>query len=200
MSKHDAAALEQTYDAGTIEPKWQAKWRADDTYSTAQNQGGPKCYVLDMFPYPSGTSMHVGHPRGYVATDAYSRFKRMLSFQVLHPMGGTASVALPGKWRPPARSIPPSRWIGTSSSSRDNSNDWSVLHWSREIKTTDSGFYRHTQRLFLEFFRRGLAYNSVTKVNWCAALGTVLANEDIVNGMSEPVAIRSSCSPCGNGC
>lgn len=186
MNEQDAAALERTYDAGAIEPRWQAKWRADDTYSTACNEGGPKCYVLDMFPYPSGTSMHVGHPRGYVATDAYSRFKRMQGFQVLHPMGWD-SFGLPAEETAIARKEYPAVTVDRNIEQFKGQLQRLGLSydWSREIKTTDPEFYRHTQRLFLEFFRRGLAYNSVTKVNWCAALGTVLANEDIVDGVSE---------------
>lgn len=186
MKEHDAAAFGQTYNPGAIEPKWQATWSADDTYSTAYNEGGPKCYVLDMFPYPSGTSMHVGHPRGYVATDAYSRFKRMQGFQVLHPMGWD-SFGLPAEETAIARQEYPSITVDRNIEQFKGQLQRLGLSydWGREIKTTDPDFYRHTQRLFLEFFRRGLAYNSITKVNWCAALGTVLANEDIVNGVSE---------------
>lgn len=188
MTEYEAIVppSEHQYNPSTIERKWQIKWENEGTYATSYNEGRPKCYVLDMFPYPSGTSMHVGHPRGYVATDAYARFKRMGGFQVLHPMGWD-SFGLPAEETAIARQEYPSITVDRNIHQfKEQLQRLGLSYdWEKEIKTTDSGYYRHTQRLFLEFFRRGLAYNSLTKVNWCAALGTVLANEDIVNGVSE---------------
>lgn len=175
-----------SYDPRHIEPKWQRHWEENRTFSADINAGGPKCYVLDMFPYPSGTSMHVGHPRGYVATDVYSRFKRMTGHQVLHPMGWD-SFGLPAEETAIARQEYPSLTVDRNIAQFKGQLQRLGLSydWTREIKTTDPLFYRHTQRLFLEFFRRGLAYNATSQVNWCPALGTVLANEDIVDGVSE---------------
>ena len=175
------------YDHVAIEQKWQAFWEEQNTYATlARNVDHPKCYVLDMFPYPSGNSMHVGHPRGYVATDVYSRFKRMNGFRVLHPMGWD-SFGLPAEETAIARNEHPSISVDRNISLfKDQLSRLGLsFDWSREITTSDPSFYRHTQRLFLEFFRRGLAYNAMSTVNWCPALGTVLANEDIEDGVSE---------------
>jgi leucyl-tRNA synthetase len=174
------------YEPKTFETKWQVWWNTDRTYSTDRNRDGETCYVLDMFPYPSGSSMHVGHPRGYVATDVYSRMKRMLGFRVLHPMGWDA-FGLPAEETAIANQEYPAITV------ERNINKFKGqlcrlgigYDWDREINTTDPAFYRHTQRIFLELFRLGLAYYETSNVNWCPALGTVLANEDIVDGRSE---------------
>lgn len=179
------------FDPKKFESKWQEKWDAEKLYEVRnfaeeESNSKPRAYVADMFPYPSGSSMHVGHPRGYVATDVYSRFKRMQGFNVLHPMGWDAfglpaeETAIENKEYP---SVTVERNIETFK--RQLKMLGIGYDWSREINTTDPEFYKHTQRIFLEFFRRGLAVNQNTVVNWCPELGTVLANEDIVNGKSE---------------
>ena len=130
-----------------------------------------------MFPYPSGNSMHIGHPRGYVATDVYSRFKKMSGYNVLHSMGWDA-FGLPAEEAALANQEYPSITV------EKNINTFKGqlkrlgigYDWDREINTTSPDFYCHTQRIFLEFFRMGLAYNKLATVNWCPALGTVLAN------------------------
>ncbi len=174
------------FDPKEFEKKWQDKWNQDEIYKADNSSSKPSCFVLDMFPYPSGSSMHVGHPRGYVATDVYSRFKRMNGFNVLHPMGWDAfglpaeETAIANKEYPTVTVDRNIETFKTQLMSLGLGYDW-----SREINTTDPKYYKHTQRIFLEFFRRGLATNSMMTVNWCPALGTVLANEDIVDGKSE---------------
>lgn len=174
------------FDFYNIEKKWSDTWKKEAIYKTSENSAKQKCYVLDMFPYPSGTSMHVGHPRGYVATDVYSRFKRMNGFNVLHPMGWDA-FGLPAEETAIERQLHPETIVNENvmkfkEQLRLLGMDYD---WDREVNTTDPNFYKQTQRIFLEFFRLGLAYNDLVTVNWCDELGTVLANEDIVDGKSE---------------
>lgn len=174
------------FDPKKFEKKWQENWEESQIYKAEENSDKPTSFVADMFPYPSGSSMHVGHPRGYVATDVYSRFKRMNGFNVLHPMGWDAfglpaeETAIENKEYP---SITVERNIKTFKKQLQMLG--LSYDWSREINTTDPEYYKQTQRLFLEFFKRGLAVNQTVPVNWCPELGTVLANEDIVNGKSE---------------
>lgn len=175
-----------TFDPKQFEKKWQEKWEKDEIYKAEDSSEKPSSFVVDMFPYPSGSSMHVGHPRGYVATDVYSRFKRMNGFNVLHPMGWDA-FGLPAE-----ETAIENKEYPTVTVERNIAKFKSQLKmmgigydWSREINTTDPEYYKHTQRIFLEFFKRGLAFNNTVPVNWCPGLGTVLANEDIVNGKSE---------------
>ena len=181
-----SAKNKDIYDPAELEPRWQDVWRASTVYDTARNAGSPTCYILDMFPYPSGNSMHVGHPRGYVATDVYTRFKRMSGFQVLHPMGWD-SFGLPAEETAIANKEYPTKTVDRNIALFKSQLVRLGLSydWTHEIKTSDPAFYKHTQRLFLEFFRRGLAYNAMSAVNWCPALSTVLANEDIEDGLSE---------------
>ncbi|MDI9325237.1 MAG: class I tRNA ligase family protein [Alphaproteobacteria bacterium] len=169
-----------------FEKKWQQKWQEDNVYRTENFTDTPHCFVLDMFPYPSGSSMHVGHPRGYVATDIYSRFKRMNGFNVLHPMGWDA-FGLPAEETAIENKEYPTETVERNIKKFKIQLNMLGLgyDWSREINTTDPEYYVHTQRIFLEFFKRGLATNKTIPVNWCEELGTVLANEDIVDGKSE---------------
>lgn len=174
------------FEPHRFERKWQQEWEKRGIHRAEGAGSRPKCFVMDMFPYPSGSSMHVGHPRGYVATDVYSRFKRMRGFDVLHPMGWDA-FGLPAEETAIANNEYPAVTV-TRNIDKFRAQLMMLglgYDWSREINTTDSGYYRHTQRIFLEFFRRGLARNNVVPVNWCPVLGTVLANEDIVDGKSE---------------
>ncbi len=133
--------MADSYDHRSIEKKWQTFWQEEATFRAVEDAAKPKYYVLDMFPYPSGQGLHVGHPLGYTATDVVARFKRMRGFN--------------------------------------------VLDWDREINTTDPGYYRWTQWIFLQLFYKGLAYEAEVPVNWCPALGTVLANEEVIDGKSE---------------
>lgn len=174
------------YQAQTIEPKWQAYWDEHQTFKTREEAGKPKFYALDMFPYPSGAGLHVGHPEGYTATDIVSRFKRMRGYNVLHPMGWDA-FGLPAEQHA----------LDTGEHPRDitvkNINNFRrqikslgfSYDWDREISTTDPEYYKWTQWIFIQLYKRGLAYVAEVPVNWCPALGTVLANEEVIDGKSE---------------
>ena len=174
------------YDFKYIEKKWQDKWLKNKVFWVEEKSKLPKKFVVDMFPYPSGNSMHVGHPRGYVATDIYCRLKKMQGYNVLHPFGWDA-FGLPAEETAIENQEHPSKTVSRNVSIFKNQLLMLGLQydWSREINTTDTKYYKHTQRLFLEFFKHGLAYNELSTVNWCPELGTVLANEDIVDGVSE---------------
>ncbi len=174
------------YKPSQLESRWQSLWQKENVYSADHNRDGPPAYIVDMFPYPSGDSMHVGHPRGYVATDVYSRVKRMQGYRVLHPMGWDA-FGLPAEETAIANQEYPSITV-----ERNIEKFKSQLvrlglgyDWSREVNTTSPDYYKHTQTIFLEIFKRGLAYYKTSTVNWCPELGTVLANEDVVDGLSE---------------
>jgi len=175
-----------TYDPKTIEPRWQDYWLANETFRAELDPDKPKYYVLDMFPYPSGDGLHVGHPEGYTATDILARYKRMRGFNVLHPMGWDA-FGLPAEQYAIQTGTHPRE---TTQKNIDNfrrqirSLGFSY-DWSREIDTTDPGYYRWTQWIFQKLYERGLAYEAEVPVNWCPALGTVLANEEVIDGKSE---------------
>lgn len=177
------------------ERAWVDDWEEQGVYKASNDSEKPTSYVVDMFPYPSGSSMHVGHPRGYVATDVYSRMKRMQGYNVLHPMGWDA-FGLPAEQTAIQNNEYPAQTVATNVVRFKNQLLALGLgyDWDREINTTDPEYYKQTQTLFLEFFRRGLAYNDMFEVNWCEGLGTVLANEDIIDGKSErgdhPVELR----------
>jgi leucyl-tRNA synthetase len=231
------------YNFRDIEKKWQGKWKESEAYKVANDFSKPKSYVLDMFPYPSGTGLHVGHPLGYIASDIYSRYKRLKGFNVLHPMGFD-SFGLPAEQyaldtgQHPAETT--KKNIATFKSQLDNIGF--CYDWSREVQTSDPKYYKWTQWIFLQLFnsyfchtekkalpisllvkkyetkgampktgdpvpgkhftaeqwnafpekekaeilmRRRLAYCGYGEVNWCEALGTVLANDEVVNGVSE---------------
>ena len=175
-----------TYDPASIEPKWQAFWLENKTFKVEADPVKPKCYVLDMFPYPSGAGLHVGHPEGYTATDIYCRYKRMKGFSVLHPMGWDA-FGLPAEQYAINTGTHPAI---TTQKNVDNfrrqiqSLGFSY-DWDREVNTTDPAYYKWTQWIFLQLYKKGLAYLDEVPVNWCPALGTVLANEEVINGRSE---------------
>ncbi|MEN9858914.1 MAG: hypothetical protein RIT50_1036, partial [Bacteroidota bacterium] len=231
------------YDFRRIEKKWQTSWKEHQVYKVTADFNRPKCYVLDMFPYPSGAGLHVGHPLGYIASDIYSRYKKLKGFNVLHPMGFD-SFGLPAEQyaldtgQHPA--VTTERNIATFKSQLDNIGF--CYDWSREVRTSDASYYKWTQWIFLQLFnsffntskkkaepiealmaafeKEGnaahpcpgaatihfsaaewsgydaakqssilmeyrLAYCGIGEVNWCEALGTVLANDEVVNGVSE---------------
>src|SRR6186997_337866 len=226
-----------------IEKKWQERWNADKVYKVSNDSLRPKYYVLDMFPYPSGTGLHVGHPLGYIASDIYARFKRLKGFNVLHPMGYDAFGL-------PAEQYAIEHGIHPAVSTENNINNFRkqldnigfCFDWSREVRTSEPNFYKWTQWIFLQLFnsyfchtekkalpiskliakyetrgampkngepipgkhfsaaqwkafsekekadilmKRRLAYCGYGEVNWCEALGTVLANDEVINGVSE---------------
>ncbi len=177
---------EARYDHRTVEPKWQRYWEEHHTFRTERRPGHEKRYVLDMFPYPSGAGLHVGHPEGYTATDIMARFWRMRGYDVLHPMGWDA-FGLPAEQHAIETGTHPA--ATTARNIQTFKRQLKMLgfsyDWSREIDTTDPGYVRFTQWIFLELYRLGLAYQAEVTVNWCPALGTVLANEEVVDGKSE---------------
>jgi leucyl-tRNA synthetase len=178
--------MSKRYPFADVEPKWQAYWEEHATFRTTEVAGRPKYYCLDMFPYPSGAGLHVGHLEGYVASDIVSRYKRMRGFNVLHPMGWDA-FGLPAEQYAVKTGIHPAITTAENISTfrRQMKRSGLSYDWSREINTTDPDYYRWTQWIFLKLFERGLAYVADVPVNWCPALGTVLANEEIVDGKSE---------------
>jgi leucyl-tRNA synthetase len=174
------------YTPSAIEPKWQAYWDQHATFKAERHRDRKKLYVLDMFPYPSGAGLHVGHPEGYTATDIVARYYRMRGWDVLHPMGWDA-FGLPAEQHAIATNTHPSVTTrkNIATFKRQLKSLGFSYDWSREIDTTDPGYVRWTQWIFLKLFERGLAYQAESPVNWCPALGTVLANEEVIDGKSE---------------
>lgn len=177
---------EDRYDPSEIEPRWQAYWEEHQTFRTPDEPGGDRFYALDMFPYPSGDGLHVGHPESYTATDILARYHRARGASVLHPMGWDA-FGLPAEQRAIETGQHPRETTKTNIANfrRQLKMLGFSYDWSREVDTTDPGYVRWTQWIFLKLFERGLAYQAEIKVNWCPALGTVLANEEIIDGKSE---------------
>ena len=169
-----------------IEPKWQKYWDDHKTFKTVLDKSKPKYYVLDMFPYPSGAGLHVGHPEGYTATDIMARYKRTKGFNVLHPMGWD-SFGLPAENYAIKTGIHPD--IVTQQNIKTFKRQLKSLgfsyDWDREIATSNKDYYRWTQWIFVQLYNKGLAYESEMMVNWCPELKTVLANEEVINGKSE---------------
>jgi leucyl-tRNA synthetase len=178
--------MSKTYDHQALEVKWQAFWEQHRTFRVADDRAKPKFYCLDMFPYPSGSGLHVGHLEGYTATDIVSRYKRMRGFNVLHPMGWDA-FGLPAEQYAVKTGIHPvvTTAENIATFKRQMKRVGLSYDWEREISTIDPAYYRWTQWIFLKLFERGLAYVAEVPVNWCPALGTVLANEEIIDGKSE---------------
>jgi leucyl-tRNA synthetase len=174
------------YPFSTIESKWQRFWLEHKTFKSSDTASGKKLYVLDMFPYPSGAGLHVGHPEGYTATDIYCRFKRMRGLNVLHPMGWDA-FGLPAEQYAIETGTHPA--VTTQKNIQTFKRQIQKLglsyDWDREIDTTDPEYVRWTQWIFLQLYKKGLAYLAEVPVWWCEALGCVLANEEVVDGKSE---------------
>ena len=180
------------YEFGAIEKKWQKRWLEEKTFATpdvafdANGAKKPKFYCLDMFPYPSGAGLHVGHPEGYTATDILCRYKRMKGFNVLHPMGWDA-FGLPAEQYAVETGTHPA--ITTEKNVNRFREQIRALgfsyDWDREVDTTDPKYYRWTQWIFEQLYKKDLAYVAEVPVNWCPALGTVLANEEVIDGRSE---------------
>ena len=174
------------YTHKTIEKKWQKYWADNRTFKTTEAGGKPKYYVLDMFPYPSGQGLHVGHPEGYTATDIVARAKRAQGFNVLHPMGWDA-FGLPAEQYALDTGNDPADFteLNIKTFKRQIQSLGFSYDWSREINTTDPSYYKWTQWIFTKLYEQGLAYEAEVSDNWCPALGTVLANEEVVDGVSE---------------
>ena len=174
------------YDHKKIELKWQNHWLENKVFAAEDNNSKPKYYILDMFPYPSGAGLHVGHPLGYIATDIIARYKRHKGLNVLHPMGWDA-FGLPAEQYAIKTGTHPS--ITTKENISNFSRQIKMLgfsyDWDREINTTDPGYVKWTQWIFLQLYNKGLAYESEVPVNWCPELKAVLANEEVINGKSD---------------
>lgn len=174
------------YNHKSIEPKWQSFWEKNEVFKSKNDFSKPKYYALDMFPYPSGSGLHVGHPEGYTATDIISRYKRAKGFNVLHPMGWDA-FGLPAEQHAIQTGTHPA--ITTKAAIENFRRQLKMLgfsyDWSREISTCEPSYYKWTQWIFKKLYDRGLAYQKEVPVNWCPGLKTVLANEEVVDGKSE---------------
>ncbi|MCI1287933.1 MAG: leucine--tRNA ligase [[Lactobacillus] timonensis] len=176
------------YDHSTIEKKWQKFWKKNQTFKAALNKDQKKYYVLDMFPYPSGQGLHVGHPEGYTATDAVARMKRMQGFNVLHPMGFDA-FGLPAEQYALKTGHNPKGFTDKNINHfRDQIQSLGFSYdWSREVNTTDPEYYKWTQWIFEQLYKKGLAYEDEIEVNWAPDFmgGTVVANEEVVDGKTK---------------
>jgi leucyl-tRNA synthetase len=186
MKKVAKVTKPKPYDPAKIESKWQKKWQSSKIYKTKEDNKKPKYYVLDMFPYPSGEGLHVGHPKGYIATDIISRYKRMTGHSVLHPMGFDAFGL-------PAENYALKTKTNPADSVKKNvaryKKQLEILgfdyDWAREVNTTDPKYYKWTQWIFLKLLEKGLAYESFEPINWCPSCKTGLANEDVEDGKCE---------------
>jgi len=187
------AILSKEYEFSTIEPKWQDYWEHNATYSAKDFEDKATFYVLDMFPYPSGAGLHIGHPEGYTASDALKRFKKAQGFNVLHPMGWDAF------------GLPTEQYAIKTGTHPRLTTEQNVLNfkaqlrqlgfaydWSREVNTTDPGYFKWTQWIFIQLFKKGLAYVDEKPVWFCPELGTVLANEEVLNTAAGPRSERGS--------
>lgn len=175
-----------SFDHLEIEKKWQNYWLENKTFKTDTYSEKEKVYALDMFPYPSGSGLHVGHPVGYTATDVYSRMKRMRGYEVLHPMGWDAFGLPAEQYALDTGNSPAAFTLKNIDTYRRQIQDLGFSYdWDREINTTDPSYYKWTQWIFTKLYEKGLAYIDEVDVNWCPALGTVLANEEVIDGLSE---------------
>ncbi|MFA4818200.1 MAG: class I tRNA ligase family protein, partial [Parcubacteria group bacterium] len=174
------------YNPQAIEKKWQKAWEASEPYKLDENSVKPKRYILDMFPYPSGAGLHVGHTESYTATDIYARYTRMKGFEVLHPQGWDA-FGLPAENYAIKTGIHPAETTkkAVETFKRQMNSLGLSYDWSREVNSSDPAYYKWTQWLFLLFYKNGLAYKKMAKTNWCPSCQTVLANEQVVNGNCE---------------
>lgn len=175
-----------SFDHQTVEKKWQKHWQENKTFKTNTKSEKDKVYALDMFPYPSGAGLHVGHPEGYTATDIFSRMKRMQGYEVLHPIGWDA-FGLPAEQYALDTGNSPAEFTlkNIETFKRQIQELGFSYDWDREINTTDPKYYKWTQWIFTKLYEKGLAYVDEVAVNWCPALGTVLANEEVIDGKSE---------------
>ena len=185
-STSSAPPTKEGYKHLEVEGKWQKYWDDNHTFRSIRRPGHKKKYVLDMFPYPSGSGLHVGHPEGYTATDIMSRYWRMNDYDVLHPMGWDA-FGLPAEQHAINTGTHPevTTKLNIETFKRQLKSLGFSYDWSRELSTTDDNYVKWTQWIFLQLFKNNLASQSEVSVNWCPALGTVLANEEVINGLSE---------------
>ncbi|HCD4077681.1 TPA: leucine--tRNA ligase [Enterococcus faecium] len=175
-----------SYNHKEIEKKWQKYWAKTNTFNTHDDPEKPKFYALDMFPYPSGQGLHVGHPEGYTATDILSRVKRSQGYNVLHPMGWDA-FGLPAEQYALDTGNDPAEFTQKNIETfRRQINSLGFSYdWNREVNTTDPEYYKWTQWIFTKLYEKGLAYEAEVAVNWVPELGTVISNEEVIDGKSE---------------
>jgi len=174
------------YRPNKVEKKWQEYWEREKTFAATEDPSRPKLYILDMYPYPSGAGLHVGHPEGYTASDIVSRYKRMKGFNVLHPMGWDAFGL-------PAENYAIKTGTHPAVTTRSNIDTFRrqikslgfSYDWDREIDTTDPAYYRWTQWIFLQLYNKGLAYEDLAPINWCESCKTGLANEEVKEGVCD---------------
>ena len=178
--------MTEKYNHAEIEQKWQRIWAEKNAFETPDIASEKKCYVLDMFPYPSGDGLHVGHPKGYIATDVYARTKMMQGYDVLHPMGWDA-FGLPAENYAIKNKVHPKVAVEKNIARfKDQLSKIGFTYdWNREINTTDPEYYKWTQWIFLQLYKKGLAYESFEPINWCPSCQTGLANEDLEQGKCE---------------
>ncbi|MCK4641214.1 MAG: leucine--tRNA ligase [Candidatus Marinimicrobia bacterium] len=175
-----------SYPFKEIDEKWQKHWEDNKTFKAEDFSDKPKYYILDMFPYPSGAGLHVGHPEGYIATDIVARFKRKKGFNVLHPMGWDAFGLPAENYALETGTHPKITTENNIKTFRRQIKSFGFSYdWDREVNTTDPKYYKWTQWIFLQLYKKGLVYRAEVPVNWCPELKTVLANEEVINGKSE---------------
>ena len=174
--------MSSRYNFKETEAKWQALWRDNATFSVTEDTSRPKYYVLEMFPYPSGR-IHMGHVRNYTLGDLVARYKRARGFNVLHPMGWDA-FGLPAENAAIAHNVPPAEWTRDNvATMREQLQSMGLSYdWDREIATCEPDYYRHEQKMFLDFLDAGLVYRKESWVNWDPVENTVLANEQVIDG------------------
>ncbi len=172
----------ERYNAPAREKHWQQIWESRNVFMCSNEDKRPKCYVLEMFPYPSGR-IHMGHVRNYTMGDVFARYKRAKGFNVLHPMGWDA-FGMPAENAAMERKVHPAKWTYDNiATMRSQLKSMGLsLDWSREFATCDVEYYHQQQKLFLDFYKKGLAYRGVGKVNWDPVDQTVLANEQVIDG------------------
>ena len=177
--------MEERYEFKRIEKKWQNYWEENNSFKSIEDPSKEKYYVLEMFPYPSG-KLHMGHVRNYSIGDVVARFKHMQGFNVLHPMGFD-SFGLPAENAAIKNGTPPADWTWNNIAEMEEQLKQLGLSydWEREVQTCNPEYYRWMQWIFIQFFNKGLAYKKENPVNWCPSCQTVLANEQVVDGVCE---------------
>lgn len=187
------ATSSKDYDFSAIEPKWQDYWETHATYAAADFEAKPTYYVLDMFPYPSGSGLHIGHPEGYTASDALKRFKKAQGFNVLHPMGWDAFGLPTEQYAIQTGTHPRLTTEQNVARFKEQLRQLGFAYdWNREVNTTDPGYFKWTQWIFMQLFKKGLAYVDEKPVWFCPDLGTVLANEEVFNTPEGPRSERGN--------